>query len=161
MNWILRKSNKFDYHTNLTEIVKPIFDDIADLNWLVADLEYCGFDGDSLPINMDNDYFILNSDEFKTVANTDMQIIWGVFVGIPLSYQIKADIDDLPYVEGNPLVWKNGNLQHKDAVVEIICYDSGYTMVKFTDEIFSNKFKTYFTEAVELEKFKNKSAPYY
>ncbi|SEO41987.1 hypothetical protein SAMN05192574_10833 [Mucilaginibacter gossypiicola] len=161
MNWILRKSNKLSYHTNLTEIVKPIVDDIADLNWLVADLEYGGFNGDYLPINMNDDYFILNPVEFKIIANTDLQLYWGVFVGIPSKHQVLVDVENLPFVEGNPLVWKNGNIQHADAVIEIICYDSGYTMVKFTDEELSNKFKTYFTEAIELEKFKNKSAPYY
>jgi len=160
MNWILRKSNKFDYHTNLTEIVRPIFDDIADLNWLVADLEYSGFDGSYLPINMDDDYFILSPAEFKILADADMQIVWGALLGIPKHSPIQVDVYNLPRAE-TLLVWKNGNIQHPDAIIEIICYDSGYTIVKFKDEMLSNKFKDYFHEAVELEKFKNKSAPYY
>ncbi|MFC0513332.1 hypothetical protein ACFFGT_03940 [Mucilaginibacter angelicae] len=160
MNCILRKSNKFDYHTNLREIVKPIFDDLADLNWLVADLEYRNFEGSYPPINMDDDYFILNPAEFEILANADMQIVWGALLGIPKHSPIQVDVDNPPRAQ-TLLVWKNGNIQHPDAIIEIICYDSGYTIVKFTDEVLSDKFKAYFQEAVELEKFKNKSALYY
>ncbi len=161
MNWILRKSNKFDYHTNLKEIVKPIFDDIANLNWIVADLEFTIWDDSKPPINMEEDHMLLDPAGFKILADADAQIVWGAFIGIPPNHKILVDTDNLPFVEGNPLVWKNGNIQYPDAIIEIDCFDSGYTMVKFTDEVLSNKFKAYFPEAVELEKFKNKSAPYY
>ncbi|UOE50073.1 hypothetical protein MTO98_03175 [Mucilaginibacter sp. SMC90] len=161
MNWILRKSNKFDYHTNLKEVIKPIFNDIADLNWLVTDLEYCVWDGSQPPISMDDEYRILNAAEFKAVANTEMQIIWGIFLGVPQQIQIQVDLNNLPYAENTAIVWKNGNIQYPGAVVEIICFDSGYTIIKFMDEALSTKFKAYFEEAIELEKFKNKSAPYY
>jgi hypothetical protein len=51
------------------------------------------------------------------------------------------------------MVWKNGNIQHPNAALEIVCFDSGYTIVKFRDEKLSDKFKAYFDEAIELEKF--------
>jgi len=161
MNWILRKSDKFDYHTNLTVIVRPIIDDLQNLNWLISDLEYISWVDYDLPVNMDDDYLILSSEQFNQLANADMQIIWGVLLGIPKDVPLHIDEEHIPFAEYNGLVWKNGNLQHPDAQVEIVCFDSGYTMVKFTDEALSAKFKTYFPEAIELEKFKNKSAPNY
>jgi hypothetical protein len=41
--------------------------------------------------------------------------------------------------------------------VEIIAFDSSYTIVKFKDEKLSNMFKEYFQEeAVDLQKFNDK-----
>jgi hypothetical protein len=161
MNWIIRKTNKLSGHTYLNEVLIPILDDLEGFNWLLCDLEF-GYTGmTELPINMDEDYFLLSENEFNKLLNADVQIYWGVILGIPPSINIEIDKDNLPYAEGNGVVVKNGNIQHKDAQIEVICYDSGYTIVKFRDPYLSDKFKNYFTEAVELEKFRNKSFPYY
>jgi hypothetical protein len=50
----------------------------------------------------------------------------------------------------------NTDIQHEDAQIEIVCFDSGYTIVKLRDQYLSNKFKNYFTEAVKLDTFSNK-----
>jgi len=50
----------------------------------------------------------------------------------------------LPFVDGNELVWKNNHLQVKNSEIEIIAFDSSYTIVKF---------KTYFDEVIELDNF--------
>ncbi len=71
----------------------------------------------------------------------------------PICIEIQLDENNLPYAEGNNLIWKNGNLQYQGAEIEVICVDSGYTIVKFTKEDLSEKFKAYFEEAIELEKF--------
>ncbi|MEO7214796.1 hypothetical protein [Mucilaginibacter sp.] len=79
------------------------------------------------------------------------------FIAIPYNIEITIDENAIPLAEGNELIWKNGNLQYPDAAIEIICFDSGYTIVKFTDERLSAKFKAYFgDEAIELEKFTSK-----
>jgi len=161
MNWILRHSDKFDYHTNLKAVLAPIIEDIRDLKWLISDLEYTSWEKEALPINMVDDYLVLSRDQFSEVAEADMQIIWGVLLGIPEDQVIDVDAEQLPYADGNALVWKNGNIQHPQAIIEVICFDSGYTIVKFKEEVLSNKFRAFFLEAVELERFKNKSAPYY
>ncbi len=49
---------------------------------------------------------------------------------------------------------ENGNLQVKNSKVEIIAWDSSFTIVKFTEKKISDKFKEYFDEAIELEKYK-------
>mgnify|MGYP004271290885 FL=1 len=38
--------------------------------------------------------------------------------------------------------------------MEIIAWDSSYTIVKFTEKGMSDRFKAYFDEAIELEKYK-------
>ena len=82
-----------------------------------------------------------------------MQLIWGVVSGLPKDRKIIIDENDLPYVEGNDLIWKNENFQLQNSVIEIIAFDSSYSIIKFKDEKISNQFKKYFDEAIELEKF--------
>jgi hypothetical protein len=150
-----------EFHTHLNEVLKPIMDDIKDWSWLISDLDYFPDTVTNLPVDFEHDYFILSAKEFQTLIDADPQIIWGVVLGIPNTSTIKVDEGNLPFAEFNELIWKNGNIQHPDAVIEIVCFDSGYTIVKFKDQHLSDKFKAYFDEAIELEKFSNNSAPNY
>jgi hypothetical protein len=150
-----------EFHTHLNGVLKPIMDDIKDWGWLISDLDYFPDTITNLPVDFERDYFILSSEEFQTLVDADPQIIWGVVLGIPSTFTIKVDEDNLPYAEFNELIWKNGNIQHPDAVIEIVCFDSSYTIVKFRDQHLSDKFKDYFEEAIELESFSNDSAPNY
>ena len=107
-----------------------------------------------LPINFDKDYFILKNEDFQKIADSRTQIIWGVISAVPKSFAVEVDTENLPFVEGNDLVWENGNLQVNNSEIEIIAFDSSYTIVKFTNQSLSEKFKNYFEEAIELDKFK-------
>ena len=81
------------------------------------------------------------------IRQNDVQIIWGVFSGIRNNLEVKLDQIELPFAEGNNKIWKNGNLQIENSIIEIIAWDSSYTIVKFTDKELSEKFKSYFDEA--------------
>lgn len=161
MNWIIRNSKKLRWQTDLTELLKPIYDQIDRYSWIITDLDYISHSNLPLPINLDQDYFILSAEQFKQIVDKDIQIIWGVILGVPNNIVITVDESKLPFAEFNGSVWKNGNIQHPEASIEIVCFDSGYTIVKFTDSQLSEKFKNYFDEAIELEKFNNESAPNY
>ncbi|OXB18745.1 hypothetical protein [Flavobacterium reichenbachii] len=150
MNWIIRNTKKLDFHTDLKELLKPILDEIEDFNWVISDLDFIS--DKILPINHDHDFFILSSSEFKEILSCHTQFIWGVISGFPKSEVILIDENDLPYAEGNDMIWKNGNFQIQNAALEIIAFDSSYTIIKFKNEQVSEKFKKYFEEAVELEK---------
>jgi hypothetical protein len=153
MDWIIRYSKKMRSHTYLNVILAPFEEQIDNYNWVLTELEY-NSNTEGLPVDLDTNYFILSPVDFNILLKADIQIWWGVILAIPISHEVKLDIDDLPYAEGNKLIWKNGNLQHPDAEIEIVCFDSGYTIVKFTRQDLSDKFKAYFDEAIELEKFK-------
>lgn len=152
MNWIIRDTTKIDFHTNLNEILKPILTDLQDYNWLLCDLDFIA--ENPLPINFDKKYFILKNEDFQKIINSQTQIIWGVISAIPQNIPIKVNENNLPFVEGNDLVWENGNLQVNNSEIEIIAFDSTYTIVKFKNQSLSNKFKRHFDEAIELEKYK-------
>lgn len=152
MNWIIRNTNKIEFHTNLKEILKPISTDLDNYNWLLCDLDFIS--DKKLPINFDEDYFILNNEDFQRIVDSQTQIIWGVISAVPKNIDLKIDKDNLPFVEGNDLVWKNSNLQVNNSEIEIIAFDSSYTIAKFKNQSLSEKFRKYFDEAIELEKFK-------
>ena len=155
MNWIISKTKKLSCHTYLAELLKPIDDEIENYNWIISDFEYNGTGSYvELPINYDHDYFILSPQQFKSLVDINVQIYWGVILGVPLYKTIEVDENNLPFAEGNDLIWKNGNIQHPDAEIEVICYDSSCTIIKFRHKALSDKFKNYFTEAIELEKNK-------
>jgi hypothetical protein len=153
MNWIIRKSDKILYHNHLNEVLHPVLEDVKDFNWILADIEH-GSCQTKLPIDMDEDHFILTSNEFELILKSDVQIYWGVVLGVPCSFDINFNENEIPFTEGNGLIWSNGNIQYRDAEIEINCVDSGYTIVKFKNQLLSDKFQVYFPEAIELEKFK-------
>jgi hypothetical protein len=154
LNWIIRNTKKLKYHTNLYELLKPIEQDIQGLKWLISDLEINTSEMEKLPINHEKDWFLITSQEMKTICETDTQIIWGTFSGMENKIELEIERIILPYAEGNAEIWKNGNLQIKNSKIEIIAWDSAYTIVKFTEKEMSDKFKDYFDEAIELEKYK-------
>jgi len=152
MNWIIRKTAKMDFHTNLKAILSPIKDEIKQLDWLISDLEYNNiYRVENLPVDYDHDYFLLPAEQFDRLVAADMQIIWAVILGIPETHATTVDLENLPYADCNAEVWKNGCIQHPDAIIEIICFDSSCTILKFKDQALSDKFKTHFDEAKELE----------
>jgi len=151
MDWEIRNTDKFRYHTYLKEILKPIIDDIGDLDWLVSGLDYIAFTDANMPINFEEDHFILSNEQFMQLLDIDIQFLFGVFLAIPSNIKIHVDTDHLPYADLNKLVWKKGNFQHPDAKIELICFDSSSTIVKFKDESLSMKFHKYFEEALELK----------
>ena len=152
MNWIIKNTSKIDFHTNLKEILKPISTDLDNYNWFLCDLDF--ITEKTLPINLDENYFILNNKDFQKIVNSQTQIIWGVISAVPKNINIEINENDLPFVEGNDLVWENGNLQVNKSEIEIIAFDSSYTIVKFNSQTLSEKFENYFDEAIELEEFK-------
>jgi hypothetical protein len=138
----------------LNILLKPIEKDIQHLKWLISDLEINTSEMEKLPINHEKDWFLISPEEMKTICETDTQIVWGVFCGIENNAELQTDRIEFPYAEGNAEIWKNGNLQVENSKVEIIAWDSSYTIVKFTEKKISDKFKEYFDEAIELENYK-------
>ena len=153
MNWIIRSNKRMLYHTYLDLILEPIKHQIDGYNWIVSDIEMYSNIVTDPPIDMETDYNILSPSEFKRLVDCKVQFWWGVFLAVPISQEVILNESNMPYSEFNKLVWKNGNIQYPGAEIEIICWDSSCTIVKFSSEILSNKFKAYFDGATPLEKF--------
>jgi hypothetical protein len=149
MNWLIRSTKYMLNHTYLDLIVEPIMDEIDNYNWVICDIEmHSAVDAGDM-INMEADYFILSPAAFRKLLDMHIQLWWGVVLAIPINTVIKMGEHKLPYLDGNALIWKNGNLQLPDAEIEIDCFDSTCTIIKFTDQELSDRFKTFFGNNAE------------
>lgn len=153
MNWIIDKTDKLRCHTLLSELTKPLQQYLPSYKWLFSDLDFITNDLSHLPINFEKDYFILTSEDFQKIADQDVQIIWGALLAVSKIEEILVGERNLPFVDGNDNIWRNGHMQLDNAQIEIDCFDSSYTIVKFKSSEMSKSFKDYFSEAIELEKF--------
>ncbi|KPH15205.1 hypothetical protein [Chryseobacterium sp. ERMR1:04] len=154
MNWIIRSTKIVKFHTNLHEVLKPIWEDLIDYDWVLTDLDFVT--NNEIPISLDKDYFVLSNEEFETLYQSRTQIIWGIISAIPKNSQLDFSIiSKLPAEHEN--AWKPNEFLIKESFLEIVAFDSGYTIVKFKDEKLSNQFKEYFQEqAIDLQKFNDK-----
>jgi len=96
LNWIIRNTSKLKYHTNLSILLEPIKEDIADLKWLISDLDINTSEMGKLPINHEKDWFLISSREMKRVCETDTQFVWGVFSGIDKKVELETHLIDIP-----------------------------------------------------------------
>jgi hypothetical protein len=153
LNWIIRDTKKLYCHTNLNNLLN-VWIDISEFEWILSDLDVINFTKKKLPIDFNKSFSVITSDDFKKIIETDIQIVWGVISAINKSENPKFDKNNSPFVEGNNNVWINDNFQVENAIFEITAWDSSYTIIKFKDSELSKKFKLYFDEAIELDKYK-------
>lgn len=154
MNWVIRSTKKVQFHTNLKEVLKPIWGDLIHYRWILTDLDFIS--DQPLPINFDRDFFDLDYKEFEQLYQSNTQIIWGIIAAIPT--HIEFDTTKLSSISAeDPEVWNNDYFSIGESVLEVIAFDSGYTIVKFKDEKLSDTFKEYFQEqAIDLNSFNAK-----
>jgi len=154
MNWIIRSTKKVKFHTNLHEVLKPIWNNLAIYKWILTDLDFIS--DQTLPINFDKDYFVLDHPEFEQLYQSNTQIIWGIISAIPNTIEPDTSAFSVLSAE-NTSVWEPDHFLIPESVLEIIAFDSGYTLVKFKDINLSDIFKEYFQEqAIDLQKFNEK-----
>lgn len=154
MNWIIRSTKKVKFHTNLQEVLKPIWDDLVVYKWILTDLDF--MPDQPLPINFDEDFFILNNPEFEKLYQSNTQMIWGIISAVKDNIEPDTSLISRLSAEDTS-VWEPNHFLIQESIVEIIAFDSGYTIVKFKDKNLSDKFKEYFQEqAIDLQKFNEK-----
>ena len=152
MNWVIQHSNKIKYHTDLYEILKPIWSELLNFKWIIKDVDF--MTASEIPLNFEKDFFVLNKNEFEKLMNSDTQIIWGVISAVKNEQII--DENEISKISAEDLdVWENDKFLIHESYLEIIAFDSGYTILKFKDKSLSEKFKSYFEkDAIELQKIK-------
>lgn len=154
MNWIIQSTKTVNFHTNLKEILKPVWEYLIEYHWILTDIDFMS--DTELPINFNYDYFFLSHEEFEKVYQSDAQIIWGIIAAVPKNTEF--DFKKISKLSAEDIeAWISNQFQIQESVVEIIAFDSGYTIVKFKDKILSEKFKNYFQDqALDLQAFSDK-----
>ena len=152
MNWVIKNSKKIKYQTDLEGILKPIWNELLNFKWIITDVDF--ITDVEIHLNFEKDYFILNKNEFEKLMESDTQIIWGVFSAVNNKFAINEK--QIAQISAEDLdVWKNDKFLIPESDLEIVAFDSGYTILKFKDKNLSEKFKSYFeNDAIELQKIK-------
>ncbi len=157
MTLILKNTKQVKFHTNLSEVVIPFKKEFASLNWLLTNQVYTLLDypEKGLVRKLDHEaekIEFTGPELLEIIENRSIQFIWGVFCGV------KGNIPDikndkLPFADCNSEIWTNlDQFLLKESEIEIICFDSSYTIVKFRDKQLEVRFKEEFTDAQILIK---------
>ena len=157
MNWVLDDTTKLRFHTNLEILLVPIAKQLRELKWIAGDLDINSDRLEELPIGHDKDLYHLNANEMDYCRQLYPQIVWGYFVGIHRNTEWNLQVKQIPHIEGNQSIWSSDSRQIQGSVIEIICYDSSLTIVKFSSPRLSHYWKSLFTEAVDLDSWSSKN----
>lgn len=144
-NHILNKSNKMPFHTDMGLVLKSFKGKENEYNWLISNFELNQYPEDIF----NRDFIWISGDELSDkLDKNDIQFIWAVFSGFKKDIIINLnEVEEFP----KPMFdEKSLSIQHPQAQVEIICFDSTFTLLKTKDEEVSKRFKEFFNEAEDL-----------
>ncbi|MGE1046062.1 hypothetical protein ACQGSX_08935 [Bacillus sp. GMs2/1] len=153
MNFILHGSK----HTVLASVFDSFQGREKEFNWLITDMEIVAQQEEKLirdyPKMSHPIVWIAGEDLSNLVKKYNPQFIWGVLSAFDKS--INIDINNLlvePYANGNEGLWvPSPNIQHPQAKLEIVCWDSYVTLFLSKDEDIDDKFQDYFKSVKKLD----------
>ncbi|HDR6243273.1 TPA: hypothetical protein QCU24_000967 [Bacillus cereus] len=153
MNFILHGSK----HTVLASVFDSFQGREKEFNWLITDMEIVAYQEEKLirdyPKMSHPIVWIAGEDLSNLVKKYNPQFIWGVLSAFDKS--INIDINNLlvePYANGNEELWvPSPNIQHPQATLEIVCWDSHVTLFLSKDEDIDDKFQDYFKSVKKLD----------
>lgn len=145
-----------DYYTLLSKVFTAIDNKQLNLNWLITNCE-CHPQNESFYELFQKEYIWISGRQLtEIIQEEDFQFIWGVFSGfsteITLEEVLGFKLTNADY-EG---YWiKNLQIQHPIAEMEIIAFDSSYTLLISKKDKIVQEFLDYFPFAEDLTE-KNK-----
>ena len=135
------------YQTYLQEFLPLIRQEVERLNWLVTNLE-CWGELSPLIENWQSQsydsepYYSLVPGKvlYETFVGRDLQVVWGVLCGVAGDIPT-IPLEEVPYANGNRRIWTNPKeFQLAGSEIEIVAFDSTFTLVKMRDEMLGHKF---------------------
>lgn len=151
----LKDTTQFRWQTDFERLLAPLQQQIKQLNWLITDLRYHFIDDQEpqqipawdIEWGTERQFAIVSGEElWSAVANRGIQVVWGVFCGV-VGKILSVPNDELPYADGNRQMWAEPeSFQLANAQIEIICWDSSFTWIRFRDEKLGNQFLQLFPE---------------
>jgi hypothetical protein len=149
MNLILERSDQMRWYTDM-RLVFSVLPGVCEAHdWLIS-----GFDCNWFPddrIAYDNDPVLISGEVLLDVVKThDIQFIWAVFSALPRG--CRPDISRAPYADGNPAFWSGSpRPQLKEALFEIVCWDSTSMLLIGAPDDIVRQFRLYFTDSRDLD----------
>lgn len=168
VNAILKDSKQIQFYTYLGPIFEAIQNRQYEYNWLLTDLDLNWIPDDFLDYcdqckihkvlwNRNNVYWLTGEQLTNLITKYKIQFIWGVLSGFKNTEVIDIqNLSVLPIAE-TPELWKPGvTVQHSKAEVEIVCWDSGLTILISKDQSIIKNFMGFFEDAKDLDDYNSK-----
>lgn len=153
MTLVVRESPRMRFHTDLREVVSALDGVHLGYRWFLSDIE-AGPIGvvASLPLELQYDSAgeaqdcWLTGTRLDEIANQyDFQLIWGVLSAVhPEAVPEGKNLEPRPIADGHP---PTGTIQHPDAQIEIVAFDSTFTAITARDTEVEAAFGRYFSQS--------------
>lgn len=148
-----RKSHRF--YTHMGAVFQAIENRQRQYHWLITDCE-CYPGHKEIEELLDREYCWLTGDELSAmVEKEDFQWIWGVLCGYEKDISLEEVLKyPLPSAEGYSGYYDNPvSLQHPLSTVEIVAWDSSWTVIVSKDKTIIDSYSAHFPKAEELSAF--------
>jgi len=155
MTLILEKTNQVEYHTDMNVMIQPFREELKSMNWFLSNQDYMLLDyeekGDLDKLNHESPVIFFDGSELLEILESrSIQFNWGVFCGTYEKVNFEDD-QEIPYADSNPSIWTQpSEFLYPGSQIEIICFDSTSTIVKFRDRQLAEKWNAEFIDAEEL-----------
>ena len=150
MNLLLEHSKFVDYYTYLD----PIFDaapELADFTYLISNVEVAGEVDERLTCSP----IVISGFQLRAIVKEKkVQFVWAVLSAFDHDPMIPAE---LPYADGNSGFWTGSpRPQAHGAKFEIVCWDSGATLLIGIEPEVAMKIKQRFSDIQDLDAYNQK-----
>ncbi|MBT9391693.1 hypothetical protein KLP40_00845 [Hymenobacter sp. NST-14] len=154
MTILLEDVPQFRWQTDLGRLLPAIRQQVEELTWVISNLQ-CWHLRDFIPTvaeweeQMEHHYsytVVSGKTLYDTMADTDIQVVWGVFCGVKGNMPALSK-DEVPYADGSKEPWTEPKaFQLAASEIEIVCFDSSVTLVKFRDKVIGRQFLKVFPD---------------
>lgn len=139
MNLIYNDYETTPFFTYIDDVFDSFNGKQNDYNWLLTDFELNDYPKEFIG----NDIIWLSGEKLTSILKeSKIQFIWAVLSGFKKDITINPkNLSITPIVKDNYDLWKKPpHIQHPDADVEIICFDSSATILLSKDLELSRRF---------------------
>jgi hypothetical protein len=169
MNLLLTYSDQMAFYTDMRAVFDTMPGVCESHDWLISDLDCHALMDDRPPeapvpglapsaekLLTSDSRILLPGNEFREALDArDIQFVWAVFSA--LEPGTRPDTSRCPCADGNPDFWKGSpKPQLREALFEIVCWDSGSTMLIGVPDRIAERFTARFTDAVDLDRYNRK-----
>lgn len=148
--------NDQKYYTYLSKVFKGLGDVQKQYNWLITDCEAYPQDMEAEAMLNEEYRWISGEDFSEMIEKEDFQWVWAVLAGFEKNIALEKVLKyPLPEVrDGGGTYCKNPiSIQHPLAVIEIIPFDSAYTVILSRDKSIIDHYKTIYPKTQDLTDF--------
>lgn len=147
---ILSKGERF--YTYMHKILEAMGNEQVNYNWLITDCECYPADKEFRELFSQEYIWITGEKLTEVIDREDFQFIWAVLSGFPRENSLGEVLKyDLPFADGYKGFWvDNVGIQHPVADIEIVAFDSSFTLFISKNDDLVDRFRRCFPLSEDL-----------